>query len=100
MDWFWTWGGIPVGYRNGDDLYTRDGRHVAQFRDDEVFTLDGRYLGEIRSEQRLVTKLSKRSRRVGSRARMPNRSPSAARVTYVANVPLVGHEDFPEPQTL
>jgi len=28
----WTWGGSDFGYRDGDELWTYDGRHVGRFR--------------------------------------------------------------------
>ncbi len=31
MKWLWTWGGTSFGYRDGDDLWTHDGRDVAGF---------------------------------------------------------------------
>ncbi len=26
MEWLWTWGGTSFGYRDGDNLWTHDGR--------------------------------------------------------------------------
>jgi len=34
MQWLWTWGGASFGYKDGDDLWTHDGRHVGRFHGD------------------------------------------------------------------
>jgi hypothetical protein len=37
MQWLWTWGGVSFGYREGDNLWTHDGRHVGRFHGIEVY---------------------------------------------------------------
>ncbi len=54
MDRLWTWGGECFGYRDGDDLWTHDGRHVARFVSNEVYGPDGRYIGETMNDNRLI----------------------------------------------
>jgi hypothetical protein len=94
----WTWGGKFFGYRDGDSLWTHDGRHVAQFHDDEVYGPEARYLGEIKGDNRLITCLSKKSWRRGSFAPYANRVGIVPYVAYVGNVMYAGYEDFPSPE--
>jgi hypothetical protein len=98
MDWFWTWGGECFGYRNGEGLFTHDGREVGRFEGDEIYGRDGRYLGEIKSENRLITNCSKKSWvRSGF---VPTVGGSYVRyVNYVGYVMYVGYEDFPGPDS-
>ncbi len=42
MDWLWTWNGTSFGYRDGEDLWTFDGQHVARFEGDKICGPDGR----------------------------------------------------------
>jgi hypothetical protein len=37
MGWLFTWGGKCFGYREGDDLWTHDGRHIGRFYGEEVY---------------------------------------------------------------
>ena len=65
--WLWTWGGECFGYHEGDELWTYNGRHVGRFdRHEEVYARDGRYLGEVMSNDRLITKTSKKVVAAGS----------------------------------
>jgi hypothetical protein len=62
-----------------------------------VFGSDGRYLGELMSDK-LVTRLSSKSRRVSSFTPHASR---VGRVPYVGRVGTVlyaGYEDFPGPE--
>ena len=100
MIWFWTWGGISFGYRNGDGLFTYDGVEVGRFAGREVYGNDGQYLGEIASgehENRLITNLYKKS--LARNAFVPTFGRSYTRSANCASYPMyVGHEDFPSPQ--
>jgi hypothetical protein len=94
----WTWGGKHFGRRRGDELYTRDGRHVGRFHQDEVYGSDGRYLGEIHSENRLITKPSKKDK---MRAPFVPHCQSILATSYcdqVGYVMLSGYADFPAPE--
>jgi len=42
-----TWGGVYFGYFEGEDLWTRDGRHVGKRNGDEIYGTKGHYLGEV-----------------------------------------------------
>lgn len=84
MQWFWTWGGTCFGYRRVDHLFTHNGTCVGTFQGNEVYALDGRYLGEIKNENRLITDLSKRSKRGRSAAAVTGGS-------YGRYVDYVGH---------
>src|SRR5690242_15576499 len=43
MTRLWTWTGIDFGYRDGDELWSHDGRHVGRFYGDQVYAPDGSY---------------------------------------------------------
>jgi hypothetical protein len=97
VDWLWTCGATSFGYRDNDNLWTRDGRHVGRFVGNEVYAADGRYLGEMLGTSRLITCQAK----IG----LSNNtfSPQAMRTTlhtsyvdYSANPMDEGYEDFPE----
>lgn len=78
MQWVWTWGGQCFGYRDGDHLWTHDGRHVGRFDGDQVYGRgDGSYLGVVMSNDRLITNTSKKSWRRGGLGRM-----QISRVTF------------------
>ncbi len=98
MKALWTWGGTFFGHRDGDELWTHDGLHVGRFHDDEVYGPDGRYLGEIKSENRLITCLSKKSRRKGRFTPYASRVGSVPYVGYVGYAMYAGYEDFPPPE--
>jgi hypothetical protein len=96
VEWLWTWGGACFGYRDDDDLWTREGRHVGQFYGAEVFGPGGRYLGELRGskDDRLITNLAKKHLRRGSFI------PHTSRVGHIRHTDAVGYamsagyEDF------
>jgi hypothetical protein len=100
MEWLWTWGGTSFGYRDGDNLWTYDGRHAGRFREDEVYGSGGEYLGEVKSKNRLITNLSKRSRRAGSFAPYASRGAYVRYANYVGYVMYAGYEDFPQPEDI
>ncbi len=97
---FWTWGGEFFGFRDGDCLYTWDGRHVGTFVEKEVYGLDGWYMGEVRDDDRLITKTSLTSRRHiptwarGSRGSIGSFGNRGSRGM------LGGYEDFPSPDEI
>lgn len=99
MEWLWTWDGVSFGYRDGEDLWTHAGRHAGRFVGDEVFGPDGRYLGEVRNG-RLIVNSGKRSRRISAFSRKMARVGHVNRVNYVGHVMILGHEDFPRPESL
>ncbi|WP_157466314.1 hypothetical protein [Colwellia sp. MT41] len=96
MQWLWTWKGKSFGFRNNDELRLQDGTHVATFRGDEVFDFQGHYLGEIRSENRLITKKSSKRKKRSRSSKKMKMVARVGRVNYVANVNIIGHENFPE----
>jgi hypothetical protein len=59
MSWFWTWGGISFGFRDGDRLFTYGGIQAGRFEGAEIYAWNGRYLGEIREGGRLITSVRK-----------------------------------------
>jgi hypothetical protein len=63
VQWLWTWGGVSFGYRDGDNLWTHDGRHVGRFHGIEVYGPNGSYLGEQLRPGRLITDVAKRAER-------------------------------------
>ena len=92
-------GGEFFGYRDGDDLWTHDGRHVGKFYGDEVCSPDGQYLGEIKND-RLITCLSKKSLRRAGFMPYANRIGIVPYVKYVGYVMYAGYEDFPSPDEI
>ena len=51
----WTWGGDYFGFRDGQNLWTHEGRHVGRFRRDEVFRPDGLYMGDLVKLLRIIS---------------------------------------------
>lgn len=99
MDWYWTWGGECFGFRKGDSLFTHDGLEVGRFDGNEVCGVDGAYLGEVKAKSRLITNISKKSKRQGAFA--PRQVGGYVKyVNDVGNVMYAGYEDFPSPDTL
>jgi len=69
---------------------------AGRFRGEDVFGEDGRYLGELRNNNRLITNLSKRSKR--SNSFTPRKTTAHVKyVDYVGYVMYLGYEDFPDP---
>ena len=99
MDWFWTWGGVSFGYRNGTSLVTFAGQEIGQFFGDEVYGRDGRYLGEVRDSRRLIRDLAKRgqTRRPFHPAPL---KPLVNRQDLFALPMVQGYQDFPTPDRL
>ena len=93
-------GGKCFGYREGDELWTYDGRHVGHFNGDDLFASDGRYLGEIMNGDRLITDRRKKNLRSGWFTPYGKRVAFVKYVDYVGYVMIVGYEDFPGPQAL
>jgi 4-fold beta flower protein len=99
LEWLWTWGGACFGYREGDDLYTYDGRHVGHFVEKVVYGRNGLYLGEIRGRNRLVRKRANASWKQPSFNPRPRR-PGQPRYVAYSGYPLdVGDDDFPPPES-
>ena len=98
-DWLWTWGGESFGYRDGDALFSQDGRQIGRFHDDEVYGVDGSYLGELSGTDRLLTRLS----RVG-KTRAPfsprSRMGRLGKMSPMARAMRAGCQDFPPPSEL
>ncbi len=99
IEWYWTWGGISFGYREGNSLFTYDGVEVGRFRGREVYGSDGRYLGECgtgNEATRLITNTHKRSQVATSF--VPTLVQSVPREGDRPGVGLYsGHVDFPSP---
>jgi len=101
MQWLWTWGVESFGYREGDELWTYNGRHVGRFDgDEEVYGRDGRYLGEVMSNDRLITKTSKKSWQRGGFGQYGSRGAYARSANYAGYAMYKGHEDFPSPDAV
>lgn len=88
------------GYRENDNLWTHDGRHVGRFYNDEVYGSDGRYIGEIKNDNRLITCISKKSWRHGGFLPYGNRVGIVPYVNYVGYVMYAGYKDFPPPENI
>ena len=102
MQWFWTWGGISFGYRDGDNLWTHDGKHVGRFVGDVIYDRNGRYLGEVRSGNRLIVDRARKAMTSGSLPfeALVRRAPQIRKVNSGAVPVPLGYEDFPGPDRL
>jgi hypothetical protein len=100
MKWLWTWSGSCFGYRDGNDLWTHDGRHVGKFYDSEVYDATGNYLGELRGESRLITNSSKTGRRKPPFARRGSRGAYSRYSPYAAYAMYAGYTEFPDADAL
>jgi hypothetical protein len=47
------------GYRDGDNLWTSNRKHVGRFHGDAIYGSDERYLGERHNQNRLIVHRSK-----------------------------------------
>ncbi len=94
MNWLHTLGGRSFGYRDGNDLRTYTGTHAGRFSEDEVYGPDGYYLGEIRND-RLVTRISKKSKRIGAFTPKARRANRARRADRAGRAMPAGCEEFP-----
>lgn len=100
MVWLWTWGGKSFGYRDGDELFTHDGRHVGRFYGDDIHDRHGVYIGEVKNSNRLIKSKSGKSIRRSSFSPYAKRIRHVQHVGHVGNVTLSGYEDFPLPENL
>ncbi len=96
--WLWTWAGECFGYREGDNLWTHDGKHAGKFHGgDEVYDSHGRYVGEVADIHRLIADSAKNWKW------MPSFMPLAKRIPrefHASRPPLPmcdDHKDFPSP---
>ena len=85
--------GVPRTVRDGDDLWTHDGRHVGRFDDSEVYGPSGLYLGEQR-EDRLLTKTKMKGSRGHTFSPRMNRMGRIRRMNRMARMMRMGYEDF------
>lgn len=98
MQWYWTWSGKSFGYRNYDDLYTHDGKHVGKFYDNDIYDSNGSYLGEVKNKMWLIVNKGKKFCKKSPF--VPCHTGGYVRyVNYVGNVMYVGYEDFPAPES-
>ena len=88
-----------LGYRDGDELWTHDGRQVGRFYEDQIHGPDGRYVGEM-NRGRLITKLSKHSLQKERFVPAPNRPPVSRLAGRGGYSSYPGYEDFPVPEEL
>jgi hypothetical protein len=98
MKLLWNWGGTFFGHRDGDNLWTHNGKHIGRFYDNEVYGPDGQYLGEIKIDDRLITCVGKKSCRKDSFMPDTSRAGVASPVGRVGYSMYAGYEDFPVPQ--
>jgi len=95
MQWVWTWGGKCFGYFSDQDLWTYDGKHIGRRQGDDIFGTDGKYLGEVMNENRLITAVSKKSRRGYSFTPFCRQAGYAKYANYAGYAMYAGYEDFP-----
>lgn len=100
MTALWTWGGDFFGYRDDNNFWTFDGRHVGRFQGDEVYGPDGAYLGEIVSGNRLISCRGKRSWRRGGFTPYSNRMGMAPRTSLIGHIMYAGYDDIPGPKEI
>lgn len=95
MERLYTWSGRSFGYRLGEYLWTYTGKNVGKFYADDVYGSNGRYLGELRGGK-LITRLSKKSRRKSSFMPRMNRMARMKTLNRLGSLLPSGYEDFPE----
>ena len=110
MGWLWTRGGTLFGYREGDDLWTVDGRHVGRFCGVEIYGFGGNYLGELKGSGLLVRNKAKISKhrngfkphlyRAGRIKSSLAQSGFGQRSDRVGLAMYGNYEDFPRPDEL
>jgi len=94
-DDLWTWSGEYFGFRDANELWSYDGRHIGRFRrQTEIYRPDGLYMGDV-LDGRLIVDWHKTARRASSftpsgdratRERFPDREPFDMQI---------GFKDFP-----
>lgn len=96
-DDLWTWSGEYFGFREGDELWTHDGRHVGRFRRGaEIFRPDGLYMGVV-MEGRLIVDWHRTARRASSFTPSADRS---GHRRFAERTPFdmqIGFKDFLSP---
>jgi DNA-binding response OmpR family regulator len=92
----WTWSGDYFGFRDGQNLWTREGRHVGRFRRDEVFRPDGLYLGDL-VKGCLIVDWHKTPRRASSFTPSDDRGGIRQFADRDPFDMLIGFKDFPGP---
>jgi hypothetical protein len=103
MGWMWTRRGALFGYREGDELWTVDGRHVGRFHGVEIYGPGGNYLGELKGSGLLVRNRAKASkRRNGFKPHLyrARESRFGQRSDRVGLAMYGNYEDFPRPDEL
>lgn len=92
--WLWTWDGNSFGFRDNDQLFRQDGKHVGKFDGDEVYDAHtGLYLGEV-IDDRLIRKTSKVNKR-RSAPSPRSRSARMSRTGRTGRVMRAGYTDWP-----
>lgn len=98
MEHVWTWSGRYFGYFDGDNLWTYHGKHIGKRNGDNIYGSDGMYLGEVMNENRLITKISKKSWKGYVFTPFSQRVSFTKLVDYGAYGMYGGYEDFPNPE--
>ena len=94
MPALWTWGGKYVGYRDGRDFWSPEGRHAGRFVEDELYAPDGYYMGEV-LEGRLIYRRGKESKRAVGFAAEPTRHAMPEESDQEPWAVPEGFKDFP-----
>ncbi|MCZ6538549.1 MAG: response regulator [Chloroflexi bacterium] len=93
----WTWGGEYFGFRDGENLWTNEGRHVGRVRrNDEVFRPNGAYMGDL-IQGRLIVDWRKTARRASSFTPSDDRGGHTGFANREPLDMLIGFKDFPGP---
>ncbi|TDI92974.1 MAG: response regulator [Chloroflexi bacterium] len=95
----WTWSGDYFGFRDGQNLWTYEGRHVGRFRRDEIFRPDGLYMGDL-VDGRLVVDWHKTARRASSFTPSENRGGHTHFADREPFDMMLGYKDFPGPDQI
>ena len=99
MQWLWTWGGKCFGYLDGEDLWTYDGKHIGNRKGDEIYGVDGKYIGEVMKKNRLITNLSKKSKKEYSFSPFRRQASYAKYADCAGYAMNAGYEDFSPPES-
>jgi hypothetical protein len=91
----WRADGTYFGYRDGADLWTRDGVLAGHFHEDEIYDAHGHYLGEIAHDERLVSATAKEGHHQAPFA--PRKGASSSHGSLAGRGPGGGFKEFPDP---
>lgn len=90
---YWAWGGKYIGFRSGNNLFSKKGTPIGYFMNDYLFSFSGKYLAEIKNSNRLIIVLSHKGS-ISSSYVKPCNSCGRSCCDCIGNIMISGCEDF------